>query len=317
MDYGAKAPQGRGQMVLFASPVSEVLADTRSLTGINLHELQQRGVTLFAPSKQTDPATNPARHADLSQPVPEDQRDQLPNKTTKHKDGTQTTQLTKDAFVYEQANDCYWCPHGQALKPRTTSTEKQVGGTLTCTRYAAPASACAACPLRAKCQSAKADHREISRYQHDDLIEAHTQRMTTPEAKKKYAVRQYRGERPFAHIKQHFCARQFLLRGLNNVRIEWTWLTSAFNLRPLITLLQPRPQTGDHPRRPLTRQKYRPASPSKPRHAPGKWENQAPCKTPDNINRPVSPLAKSGDVSLTHRETHADPELPRSEFPLR
>ena len=59
-----------------AQPPSEVLADTRSLTGANLHALQQRGVTLFAPSKQVDPATNPARRADLTQPVPEDQRDQ-------------------------------------------------------------------------------------------------------------------------------------------------------------------------------------------------------------------------------------------------
>ena len=224
-----------------AQAPSEVLADTRSLTGINLHALQQRGVTLYAPSRQADPQANPARRADLSQPVPEDQRDQLPTKTTKHKNGTTTTQLTKDAFVYDEANDCYWCPHGQVLKSRTTTQEKQVGGTLTCTRYAAPASACASCPLRAKCLSAKADHREISRYQHDDLIEAHSQRMTTPEAKQKYAARCYRGERPFAHIKQHFGARQFLLRGLNKVRLEWTWLMSAFNLRTLLTLIQARP----------------------------------------------------------------------------
>lgn len=224
-----------------AQPPSEVLADTRSLTGANLHALQQRGVTLFAPSKQADLATNPARRADLSQPVPADQRDKLPTKTTKHKDGSKTTQLTKDAFVYDEARDCYWCPHGQRLKPRTTSTEKRVSGPQTCTRYAAAALACASCPLRAKCLSAKADHREISRYEHDDLIEAHAQRMATPEAKTKYAARKHRGERPFAQIKHHFGARQFLLRGLKKVRIEWTWLVTAFNLRTLLTLLQPRP----------------------------------------------------------------------------
>ena len=222
-------------------PPSEVLADTRSLTGANLHALEQRGVTLFAPSKSPDPATNPARRADLSQPVPEDQRDKLPSKTTKHKNGTQTTQLTKDAFVYDAANDCYWCPNSQCLKPRTTSTEQRVSGPQTCTRYAAQATACADCPLRAKCLSAKADHREISRYQHDDLIEAHAQRMATPAAKQKYAARKHRGERPFAQVKHHFGARQFLLRGLNKVRLEWTWLMNAFNLRTLMTLMQPRP----------------------------------------------------------------------------
>ena len=222
-------------------PPSEVLADTRSLTGANLHALEQRGVTLFAPSKQPDPATNPARRADPTQPVPADQHDKLPTKTTKHKNGTQTTQLTKDAFVYDQANDCYWCPSGQPLEYRTRSTEQFATGPQTCTRYAAPATACASCPLRAKCLSAKANHREINRYEHDDLIEAHTQRMATPEAKTKYAARKHRGERPFAQIKHHFGARQFLLRGLKKVRIEWTWLVTAFNLRTLLTLIQARP----------------------------------------------------------------------------
>ena len=222
-------------------PPSEMLADSMMLTGANLSALQERGVTLYSPSKQGDLTTNPARRADLTQPVPEDQRDKLPTQTTKHKDGSKTTRLTKDAFIYDKAHNCYWCPHGQPLKYRTQSTDTLATGTQIRTHYTAQASACADCPLRAKCLSAKADHREINRYQHDDLIEAHAQRMATPEAKKKYAARGYRGERPFAQIKHHFGARQFLLRGLKKVRMEWTWLVNAFNLRTLMTLIQARP----------------------------------------------------------------------------
>ena len=228
-------------------PPSEMLADSMMLTGANLSALQERGVTLFSPSKQADLTANPARRADLSPPVPADQRDQLPTQTTKHKDGSQTTRLTKDAFIYDKANNCYWCPNGQALKYRTQSTDTLATGPQIRTHYAAPASACADCPLRAKCLSAKADHREINRYQHDDLIEAHAQHMATPEAKKKYAARGYRGERPFAQIKHHFGARQFLLRGLKKVRIEWTWLVNAFNLRTLMTLIQARPGPEPEP----------------------------------------------------------------------
>ena len=169
-----------------------------------------------------------------------DQRDQLPTKTTKHKDGSKTTQLTKDAFVYDEANNCYWCPSGQALEYRAQSTDTLATGTQIRTHYAAQASTCADCPLRAKCLSAKADHREINRYEHDGLIEAHVDRMTTPEAKQKYAARKHRGERPFAQIKHHFGARQLLLRSLKKVRQEWHWLIAAFNLRTLLTL-QPRP----------------------------------------------------------------------------
>ena len=65
--------------------------------------------------------------------------------------------------------------------------------------------------------------------------------MATPEAKQKYAARGERGERPFAHVKHHFGARQFLLRGLKKVRIEWHWLVSAFHLRTLMPLIHPRP----------------------------------------------------------------------------
>ena len=223
-------------------PVSEVLADTRSLTGAHLKALEERGVTLFAARRIADIATNPARRADPSQPVPTEQHEKLPTKTTPHKDGTKTTQLTKDAFVYDPANDCFWCPIGQAMKLRTTMTEKHANGPPTTrAQYAAPASACAACPLRAKCLGGQSDHREINRDEHDDRLAAHAPRMTTPEAKQKYAARKYRGERPFAHIKHHFGLRSFLLRGLKKVRIEWTWLVTAFNLRTLLTLMQPRP----------------------------------------------------------------------------
>ncbi len=58
--------------------------------------------------------------------------------------------------------------------------------------------------------------------------------MPTPEAKQKYAARRSRGERPCAQIKQHFGARQFHLHGLKKVRIEWTWLVNAVNLRTLL-----------------------------------------------------------------------------------
>ena len=176
-----------------AQPVSEVLADTMLLTGANLKALTDRGVTLFAPSKDADPTTNPARRADLSQPVPADQIDQLPTQTTKHKDGTQTTHFTKDAFVYDPENNVYRCPHGQSLKHHTTSQDQRATGPITRTRYAAEPSVCAGCPLRAKCISPSAKRREISRFEHDHLLEAHAQRMATPEAKKKWLLRRISG----------------------------------------------------------------------------------------------------------------------------
>ena len=230
-------------------PVSEVLADTMMLTGANVKALTERGVTLYAPSKDADPTTNPARRADLTQPVPEDKIGQLPTQTTKHKDGTKTTHFTKDAFVFDAEKNVYQCPQGQSLTYHSTTKEQRATGPIARSRYAAEPSVCAACPLRAKCIRSTAKRREISRFEHDDLLEAHAQRMATPEAKQKYAARKYRGERPFAHIKHHFGVRTFLLRGLKKVRTEWTWLVTAFNLRTLMTLMQPRP--GPDPTTPV------------------------------------------------------------------
>ena len=39
-------------------------------------------------------------------------------------------------------------------------------------------------------------------------------------------------------IKQTFGARNFLLRGLKNVRQEWRWLASSFNLDRLMSLMR-------------------------------------------------------------------------------
>jgi len=220
-------------------PVPEVLADGMMSSGATLAALAERGVTLYSPSKQADPTTNPARRSDPSQPVAAEQVDQLPSRTQRARSGERVTEFTKDAFVYDATRDGYWCPQGQLLPLKTTGTEKLASGTQVRWRYQAEASTCAACPLRARCLKPGAVRREISRFEHDGLVEQLSQRMATKEGQAKYAQRRHAAERPFAHIKQQFGARQFLLRGLERVRQEWCWLASAFNLSRLLSLLDP------------------------------------------------------------------------------
>lgn len=81
---------------------------------------------------------------------------------------------------------------------------------------------------------AGAKAREISRDQYEGHRERLARRMATPEGKEAYKKRRHPGERPFAVIKQQFGARQFLLRGINQVRMEWRWLATAFNLKLLL-----------------------------------------------------------------------------------
>jgi hypothetical protein len=105
-------------------------------------------------------------------------------------------------------------------------------------RYKSSEEDCRACPLREICLQGKAKRRTISREQHESHRTAHAEKMSTDEAQAKYSRRRHPGERPFAVIKHQFGARRFLLRGIKQVRQEWLWLSSAFNLHRLFGLIR-------------------------------------------------------------------------------
>jgi hypothetical protein len=211
---------------LSAAP-AELLADGAMPTGENLQALEDRGVTLYAPAAELDPAKNPAVRDDPTQPVPTERWEDLPTSEVKE-NSRQRPQLTKDAFVYDAQRDVYWCPAGQPLAAEQTTSEASGAGRTVRTRYKAAESSCAACPLRERCLQPTAKRREISRYAHEALQERLARRMATAEARAKYARRREVVERPFA------------VRGLAKVRIEWRWLSVAFNLERLMSLTRSR-----------------------------------------------------------------------------
>jgi hypothetical protein len=223
-----------------AAPCREVLADGLMCSGDNLQQLAARQITLYSPSKLADPTTNPACRADPTIPVPADQWERLPAQEVTVAKGQKQSQLTKDAFVYDTTENCYWCPSGKRLDHVSTCQAQLKAGSQERRRYKSDPTACATCPLRARCLKAGADRREVSRYEHDALQEELAQRMSTANAQDKYARRRHSAERPFAMIKHHYGARRFLLRGLDRVRQEWQWLATAFNLGRLMSLLQSR-----------------------------------------------------------------------------
>jgi transposase len=227
------------QQFSLSAPPAEMLADGMMCTGANLAALEAIGVTLYSPIETPD-AANPALRDDPRQPVPAEQWERLPTQVVRSRDGQKQAQLTKAAFVYDAEHDCYWCPQGQQLVHRQTTSEPTASGQTVRARYVADAAGCAECPLRQRCLQAGAKRRQVSRDQHEALREHHARRMATPEAQAKYAQRRHAGERPFAMIKHHFGARRFLLRGLEQVKTEWRWLATAFNLQRLMSLVRSR-----------------------------------------------------------------------------
>ena len=219
------------------APAAEVLADGIMATGENLAQCKDLSVELYSPVKGQQDGDNPALRDDLSHPVAEEDRPRLPRKSVK-RNGKKSEQLDKQAFVYDAEKDCYWCPEGKPLEYENTTRGRHHGRHRIRRHYRTSVDNCQECPLRSLCLLGKAKRRTISREQHEAHREAHAKKMATDEAKEKYSRRRHAGERPFAVIKQVFGARQFLLRGLTQVKQEWTWLATAFNLTRLIGLIR-------------------------------------------------------------------------------
>src|SRR5271165_5659980 len=67
-------------------------------------------------------------------------------------------------------------------------------------------------------------------------LEAMVYRLATPEGKKLYGQRKHTPEPVFGIIKSVLGFRQFLLRGLDKVRGEWSLVTMAWNIKRIFAL---------------------------------------------------------------------------------
>ena len=67
-------------------------------------------------------------------------------------------------------------------------------------------------------------------------VEAMAHRLKTPEGRKLYSLRKQIPEPVFGIIKSVLGFRQFLLRGLDKVRGEWSLVTMAWNIKRMFTL---------------------------------------------------------------------------------
>jgi len=68
------------------------------------------------------------------------------------------------------------------------------------------------------------------------LAKTMAHRLKTPEGKKLYGLRKHTPEPVFGIIKAALGFRQFLLRGLDHVRGEWSLVTMAWNMKRMFVL---------------------------------------------------------------------------------
>lgn len=214
-----------------------VLADSGFAAGETLRALDAMEVDAYMPTTADAPEDNPAHRQDPSTPVPEHDVARLP---------LRGQQYAASAFLYDAQADCYYCPMGKTLRAVRTGRTKKTG--VCYTQYQCPGKA--GCPLATRCVQARAHARTIQRDEYQPLREQTARRMATPEGRAIYRARAPVVEGVFAHLKHHMNIRRFETRGLHNVRNEWAWICTAYNLKKMMRLLPlMRPQGPDQPPR--------------------------------------------------------------------
>lgn len=201
-----------------------VMADTAFSGGENLRQLDAQGIEACMPTGTDFSASNPANREDPCQPVPEEQREQLPKSGGK---------FNAKAFVYDAELDEYRCPMGKPLLPGASRQRRNGAMSVTYTCHN-----CGGCPLAQQCLAKGSASRTIARDEYQDLREKTGRRMAREEEAERYKSRAPLVEVVFARIKQHMGVRQFLLRGLKKVRAEWNWVCCAYNLKILLQTVQ-------------------------------------------------------------------------------
>ena len=138
----------------------------------------------------------------------------------------------RDDFHYEPAINAYRCPAGQLLNYQ--SCREEAGKRIW--NYRSSASICAKCPMKKQCLPSKTAYRVVTRWDHEEIIEAHLERMAK-EGKSKMRQRSELCEHPFGTLKLICGWTHFLVRGLEKVKAEMSLLVLCYNFKRVLKIM--------------------------------------------------------------------------------
>ena len=137
----------------------------------------------------------------------------------------------KEAFTYDAVADVYRCPAGQTLYPKSHSI---VAGHRRVIYY--HQAACQACALRAQCTS-HAKRRQIGRLRRRGGARCDAMAARLAANPQMTGLRRETVEHPFGTIKHAMNQDHFLMKGLRQVRAEFSLSALAYNLLRVINLV--------------------------------------------------------------------------------
>lgn len=140
--------------------------------------------------------------------------------------------FTRYQFHYDPEQDCYRCPQGHSLTVHGNPHQKN-GKWLT--RYKSKVADCSHCPLREQCLGEKTAIKQIHRWEHEDVVERHQQRMEQqPDSMKKRGAL---AEHPFGVLKHRAGMNHFLMRGLEKCQGEFSLMVLGYNFTRVLNIL--------------------------------------------------------------------------------
>ena len=139
--------------------------------------------------------------------------------------------FSKNHFIYDKSQNCYFCPEGNRLTYRSTYKKN---GKITY-KIEHP-SKCRSCVNFGTCTTSK-EGRKITRLKNEDVKERLEAQYEEPSSQEIYARRKEKVELPFGHIKRNLKVTAFLLRGLKGVRAEISLLATCFNMARMVSIL--------------------------------------------------------------------------------
>jgi transposase len=138
----------------------------------------------------------------------------------------------REDFTYDSAANVYRCP---ADKELTLHGSRQQDGKKKF-QYRSNPKVCADCPFQKQCLPQKSPCRTISRWEHEEVVERHRQRMQ--EGGGDYMrTRAGLAEHPFGTLKVWCGWTHFLVRGFLKVRGEFHLLSTCYNFKRVLNIL--------------------------------------------------------------------------------
>ncbi len=157
------------------------------------------------------------------------------NKNTKNKSKSQEENYQQEDFNYNKKKDVYICPAGNELKKIRTNSFLDKNGREVF-EYKCKPQTCCSCSLKVNCTKGK-NGRKLLVSANKEKMQTYTENLKTNRNKQLIKKRKELIEHPFGTIKRSFGYTYFLLKGIEKVKAEFSFISFIYNLKRVLNIV--------------------------------------------------------------------------------